>query len=36
MKRIQHLFKDYKEIPILIVDDSIQAIVHAKKHSFIN
>lgn len=35
MKRIQHLFKDYKEIPVLIVDDSNQAIAHAKKYKFI-
>ncbi len=36
MKRIQHLFKDYKETPVLIVDDSNQAIAHAKEHGFIN
>lgn len=36
MKRIQYLFKDYKEIPVLIVDDSNQAIAHAKEHGFIN
>ncbi|GGI55809.1 App1 family protein [Winogradskyella haliclonae] len=35
MKRIQNLFKDYKELPVLIVDDSKQAIEHAKKHNFI-
>ena len=35
MKRIQNLFKDYKELPVLIVDDSKQAIEHAKKHKFI-
>ncbi|WP_299117676.1 App1 family protein [uncultured Winogradskyella sp.] len=36
MKRIQNLFKDYKELPVLIVDDSKQAIEHAKKHNFIS
>lgn len=36
MKRITALFKDYKEVPVLIVEESSQAIAHAKTHGFIN
>ncbi|ARV09372.1 hypothetical protein BTO05_06860 [Winogradskyella sp. PC-19] len=36
MRRIQSLFKDYKELPVLIVDNSNEAIAHAKAHGFIN
>lgn len=36
MKRIENLFKDYSEIPVLIVDNSAQAISHAKQYGFIN
>ena len=36
MKRIQNLFEDYEELPVLIVDSSAQAISHAKAHGFIN
>lgn len=35
MKRIENLFKDYSEIPVLIVDNSAQAISHAKQYGFI-
>ncbi|WP_073084771.1 App1 family protein [Winogradskyella jejuensis] len=35
MKRIKNLFKDYKELPVLIVDNSSEAIMHAKAHGFI-
>lgn len=36
MKRIKKLFKDYCELPVLIVENSAQAIEHAKAHGFIN
>ncbi|MDB9720678.1 DUF2183 domain-containing protein [Winogradskyella sp.] len=35
MKRISKVFKDYKEVPVLIVDNSKDAIAHAKTHGFI-
>ncbi|MFK7782647.1 App1 family protein [Psychroserpens sp.] len=35
MLRIKSLFKDYNRIPVLLVDDSTQAIAHAKKNKFI-
>lgn len=35
MNRISSLFEDYKEVPVLIVESSIEAIKHAKKHNFI-
>lgn len=36
MKRIQNLFEDYSELPVLIVDSSAKAINHAKEHGFIS
>ncbi|WP_033961204.1 App1 family protein [Psychroserpens jangbogonensis] len=35
MQRVISLFKDYKQIPVLLVDSSSQAIEHAKTHGFI-
>ncbi|MBT8243628.1 MAG: DUF2183 domain-containing protein [Winogradskyella sp.] len=35
MKRIENLFKDYSELPVLIVHNSAQAIEHAKGNGFI-
>ncbi|MDG1729263.1 MAG: DUF2183 domain-containing protein [Algibacter sp.] len=36
MLRITSLFKDYKQIPVLLVETSSQAITHARKHGFIS
>ncbi len=35
MYKISSLFKDFKEVPVLIVENSEQAIEHAKEHGFI-
>ncbi len=35
MRRVRSLFKDYNQIPVLLVDSSEQAIRHAKQHGFI-
>jgi phosphatidate phosphatase APP1 len=35
MQRVTSLFKDYNQIPVLLVETSNQAIDHAKKHGFI-
>jgi phosphatidate phosphatase APP1 len=35
MKRVRALFKDYDQIPVLLVESSTQAIRHARKHRFI-
>lgn len=36
MKRIGNLFKDYDEVPVLIVQDGDEALSHAKVHGFIS
>lgn len=36
MKRISSLFEDYKEVPVLIVEKSKDALQHARKHRFIS
>ena len=35
MARVSALFKDYSTIPVLLVDNSNQAIEHAKENGFI-
>lgn len=35
MQRVKALFKDYNEIPVLLVESSAEAIHHARKHNFI-
>jgi len=35
MLRVTSLFKDYKQIPVLLVETSAQAIEHAREHGFI-
>ena len=35
MKRISNLFKNYGEVPVLIIKTSNQALTHARKHGFI-
>lgn len=35
MKRISNLFEDYNEVPVLIVENGEQALLHARKHGFI-
>lgn len=35
MKRISTLFEDYKEVPVLVVETSKQALMHARVHGFI-
>ena len=35
MLRVTSLFKDYKQIPVLLVETSDQAITHARNHGFI-
>ncbi len=35
MKRVQELFENYDEIPVLLVENSEQAIAHAKTYGFI-
>jgi phosphatidate phosphatase APP1 len=35
MQRITSLFKDYNQMPVLLVDSSAEAISHARKHGFI-
>ncbi|WP_411895786.1 App1 family protein [Winogradskyella sp. A2] len=35
MKRIGNLFKDYDEVPVLIVENGEQALKHARNHGFI-
>lgn len=35
MNRISSLFEDYKEVPVLIVENSKDAIKHAQEHNFI-
>lgn len=35
MERVRSLFKDYNGIPVLLVENSAQAIAHAKQHKFI-
>ncbi len=35
MLRVRSLFKDYKQIPVLLVETSAQAITHARNHGFI-
>ncbi|TCK67481.1 uncharacterized protein DUF2183 [Winogradskyella wandonensis] len=35
MKRINRLFKDYRKLPVLIVDNSTEAIKHARANGFI-
>ena len=35
MLRVTSLFKDYIQVPVLLVDSSAQAIKHARKHKFI-
>ena len=35
MKRISNLFKNYKDVPFLIVESSNEAVLHAKAHNFI-
>lgn len=36
MNRISSLFEDYKEVPVLIVENSLDAEIHAKNNGFIN
>ncbi|MDG5490028.1 App1 family protein [Psychroserpens sp. SPM9] len=36
MLRVRSLFKDYKQIPVLLVDNSEQAIAHARENHFIH
>lgn len=35
MKKITSLFQNYKEVPVLIVESSEEALVHAKAHGFV-
>ncbi len=35
MQRVRSLFKDYNQIPVLLVDSSSQAILHARQNGFI-
>ncbi|WP_241485278.1 App1 family protein [Psychroserpens damuponensis] len=35
MERVKALFEDYNQIPVLLVDSSVQAIEHAKQNGFI-
>jgi len=35
MQRVTSLFKDYNQIPVLLVESSAQAIIHARDNSFI-
>ncbi|ULC59296.1 DUF2183 domain-containing protein [Flaviramulus sp. BrNp1-15] len=35
MLRVKSLFENYKETPVLLVENSIQAMEHAKQHGFI-
>ena len=35
MQRVTSLFKDYNQIPVLLVESSAQAIIHARENNFI-
>ncbi|MCB4798563.1 App1 family protein [Neotamlana laminarinivorans] len=35
MKKVKHLFSEYKDVPVLLVETTEQAINHAKKHGFV-
>ena len=35
MKRVRQLFQDFKIAPVLLVENSKEAILHAQKHGFI-
>jgi phosphatidate phosphatase APP1 len=35
MLRVKSLFKDYKQIPVLLVESSDEAIAHAREHGFV-
>jgi phosphatidate phosphatase APP1 len=35
MLRVKSLFKEYKKLPVLLVESSEEAIAHAKKHGFV-
>ncbi|MCA0133345.1 App1 family protein [Winogradskyella alexanderae] len=36
MKRVSNLFKDYNEVPVLIVEDGDEALTHARTYGFIH